>query len=613
MLTNKQEAVTLIKKNCSYVCALPGSGKTFVNTELCYNLLSSSQDLKILDVTFTRTAASEMKARLSKKLPPEMLSRVKISTLDSCIVNMARAYFNHHNIKFKLLIGPEYYLTVMRVVNELNICDMDSALEILDYYLSFPTDIQFENSDHKQIVDTYKDIINSKKIPAFDLKTLGRLLIEKIHANEIAPYPFDIIIIDEFQDTGQIQYEWIKLHGKGFKGKSTIIGIGDDDQALYRFAGSLGHANFINLKNDFIADGYNLDTCFRCAPNILAFAESIIKHNSYRVNKEFNAIKGEHSGTINIHLHSNSIVNDLLPHFAKKPSNISILCRTNMLVNEVELLMVNEHIPYQRLNGKGGLFSDYNVVAYVKLLTSIVLDKNPYSIIDVLGWLHESESKLRFIESYINERNIKRVSQLDIGELLKQGLSTASNVIFSNISRWQKYGKSTEIFRCQKNIISLIADFFPEKRSTKKVFSFADFITQRLKGDTFKERVAGLDAMLNQIMDNNSEIDRSKVTIGTLHASKGLEWDTVWIIDASHDKIPSVMKESIIEAKNNLQMHLEDERRLFYVGTTRAERELNISFSGDLSVFLANADLSLATFYDAENNEIEVNTEDLIS
>lgn len=605
MLTNKQDAVSKIKNNSSYVCALPGSGKTFVNTELCYNLLSDPDNLSILDVTFTRNAAAEMKVRLKAKLTSDMLKRIKISTLDSCIVNMAKAYFKHHNTQFKLLIGAEYYLTVLRVVNDLNICDMETALEIIDYYLSFPSDISIENHEHFLIVDKYREILASKPIPTFDLKTLGKFLIDKIKSNQILPYSFDVIIIDEFQDTGQIQYEWIKLHGKQYKGNSVIIGIGDDDQALYRFAGSLGHANFINLKNDFSADGYNLDTCFRCAPKILEFAESIIKHNTYRVEKEFNAINRGALGVINIHKHSNDIVDDLLPHFLGKPTNTAILCRTNFLVNEVEVLMINESIPYQRLNAKGGLFSDYNVLAYVKLLIAVVLDKNPNSIVDVLGWLKESESSLIYLQNYIKNRNIQRTSQLNVNELKNNDFSVVSSALFHNMSSWRSQSASSEIFKCQKSILSVISDYLPNKGSVKRVFGFADFITQRIKGDTFAERVMRLDAMLNQISGDQIEIDRNKVTLGTLHASKGLEWETVWILDASQDKIPSPLKDSSIETKNDLSMHTEDERRLFYVGSTRAEKVLNITFDGEMGLFLANSKLELATFFDANGDKIK--------
>ncbi|MGP4945214.1 UvrD-helicase domain-containing protein [Pseudoalteromonas nigrifaciens] len=605
MLTPKQSAVSKIDKKHSYVCALPGSGKTHVNTELCSNLLEDTS-VTILNATFTRSAAMEMKSRLASKISAAKLKRITVSTLDSSIVQMAKAFFKYKNQKFKILLGAEYYLTVMRVVNDVEECDIDEALEVLDYYLSFPTDIKYESELHYRIVESYKRILKSKHEPTFDLKSLGRLMIDKMKCGEIKPYAFSYIIIDEFQDTGQIQYTWLKLHGE--LGSSKLIGIGDDDQALYRFSGSLGHANFVNLKKDFNADGYTLDTCFRCAPKILSFAESIINYNSYRVKKNFHASKKDNEGSINIYSHDDPI-DELLPHLLQNPKNTAILCRTNRLLNDLEVFMVNEKIDYQRLNGAGGLFSDYNVLAYVKLLITVVLNKNIFSLIEVLTWLGEKENKLLFFQEYITSRNIKHPSQLDVSELLKQGLSQVTNDILINIKDWYKSGDNTEVFKAQKNIIQVIVAYFQDKRAQKRVFGFSDFVTQRIKGDTFKERVQRLDVMLNQISASNVEIDRNKVTLATMHASKGLEWPTVWVIDVSEGSVPALMKESVIESKNDESMHIEDERRLFYVACTRAEQTLNINYCESYGKFLGQADLHICNIFDAQGKRIILSDE----
>ncbi|MAD76013.1 MAG: hypothetical protein CML20_14695 [Rheinheimera sp.] len=604
MLLPKQLAVSLICKIHSYVCALPGSGKTYVNTELCSNLLES-EDVRILNATFTRNAAGEMKSRMSKRISPEKLKRIKISTLDSIIVEMAKAYFAFVNKKMKLLVGPEYHLAVMRVVNELNFYDMEQTFEILDFYLSAVNDIEYENDNHRAVVDTYKNILQSKSLPTYDLKSLCKFLVKKISDGEIKPYAFSHIIVDEFQDTGQLQYEWLKLHGS--IGNAVIIGIGDDDQSLYRFAGSLGHANFINLKKNFNADGFTLDTCFRCAPKILKFAESVITYNKHRVTKEFNSVDKGVVGEINVYSHPDP-VNDLISHIKPGTKNTAILCRTNRLINDVEVFLVNEGIDYQRMSGSGGLFSDFNVLAYVKLIIATILNKNPSSLIDVFGWLKESESNLLMMESYVIENNIKKTSQLKADDVLQMGLSSTISAIIENQGKWRSMAQSEEVFKCQKAILTEIAYSFPDERARKRVFGFSDFVTQKIKGATFKERVERLEVMLNKVSSNSEKIDREKVTIGTMHASKGLEWSTVWILDASEGKVPAEMKESVIESKNNYEMHIEDERRLFYVATTRAEHQLNINYSGEAGMFLSQSDLSLCKIYDQQGKLVELSS-----
>lgn len=602
MLLPKQNAVSQIQSNHSGVCALPGSGKTYVNTELCLNLLNNNPSNSILNITFTRTAAAEMKKRLSQKLTQDQMRQVKVSTIDSAMVAMANAYFKHTQSRYKLLIGGSYYFVVLRIVNEINEFTVEEVMEILDYYLSFPKLIQFENEKHQAVFDLYRKIISNTHPQSFDLKTLAKLLISKMEAGEIRPYAYDHIIIDEYQDTGQLQYQWLKHHGS--LGNSILIGIGDDDQSLYRFAGSLGYDNFLNLKNDFNADEYTLDTCFRCAPKILKYAESIITKNNHRVPKEFNAFDASKPGVINIYEHD-GIVESVTTKLAHGAKNTAILCRTNQQANDIEVALGNEGIAYQRLNAKGGLLSDYNVLAYAKLLISVILDKDVTNLIDVFAWQGESEKNLVFLERYFSQRKIIKPSQLDISELNKQGLSTSTNTILNNMQTWRRYADDENVFKTQKAIITAI-EYRMTKFASKRVRSFSDFITKRLSGSTFKKRVEALDKIHQQIKNDTAEINREVITIATMHASKGLEWDSVWIVDVSHENIPLTEKESIIQAKNDAVAHLEDERRLYYVAVTRAERELNLTFEKEVSQFISDSDLSLVNFYDVNGAKVPI-------
>jgi len=602
MLLPKQKAVSQIKSNHSGVCALPGSGKTYVNTELCLNLLNDNVNCSILNITFTRTAAAEMNKRLSQKLTESQMKRVKVSTIDSAMVAMAKAYFKYIQAPYKLLIGGSYFFVVLRIVNEINDFTVEEVMEILDYYLSFPKLIQFENESHKAVLDLYRKIISNTHPQSFDLKSLAKLLISKMEEGQIRPYAYDYIIIDEYQDTGQLQYQWLKLHG--VIGTSKIIGIGDDDQSLYRFTGSLGYDNFLNLKKDFNADEYTLDTCFRCAPKILKYAESIITKNKHRVHKEFNAFDAAKAGVINIY-EQNDIIESVTAKLASGAKNTAILCRTNQQANDIEVAFGNEGIAYQRLNAKGGLLSDYNVLAYAKLLISVILDKDVTNLIDVFAWQGESEKNLVFLERYFSQRKLFKPSQLDISELNKQGLSTSTNTILNNMQTWRKNADDENVFKTQKAIITAI-EYKMTKFASKRVRSFSDFVTKRLSGRTFKNRVEALDKIHQQIKNDTAEINREVITIATMHASKGLEWDSVWIIDVTHENIPLIEKESIIHAKNDSMAHLEDERRLYYVAVTRAERELNLTFESEVSQFITDSDLSLVQFYDINGTRVPI-------
>lgn len=211
-LTPKQFAVSQIRDHHAYVIALPGSGKTHTSVELTINLLNATESNMVLIVTFTRAAAKEINERLANSLTEEQLKRIKVSTLDSCVVNMAKQIFMSSNTKFKLLLGSKYYLTIFRITKELAIPDHDTVAEVLDYYLSTPTQPRFECELHKAIVELYQSILASMYFPTYDLKSLAKMVITKMVNKEILPYSFSHIIVDEFQDTGGVQYEWIKLH-----------------------------------------------------------------------------------------------------------------------------------------------------------------------------------------------------------------------------------------------------------------------------------------------------------------------------------------------------------------------------------------------------------------
>ena len=139
----------------------------------------------------------------------------------------------------------------------------------------------------------------------------------------------------------------------------------------------------------------------------------------------------------------------------------------------------------------------------------------------------------------------------------------------------------------------------------KKSSIIVDFINRKIKGDDIFDKLKKVFKIVESIQDTNNEIDKSVLTLSTLHSSKGLEWNTVWILDCSEGSIPPVMQISPLDFKNDEQLHAEDERRLFYVGITRAVKELNITFKQEMSPFLAHADLTYAKCFDLAGDLVD--------
>jgi superfamily I DNA/RNA helicase len=591
-LTPKQNKVSLVYDNHTVVCAIPGSGKTHTAVQLIINISNKNNGCPILIVTFTRSAAKEMKTRLKKHLTNNQFQQAKIATLDSCIVNMAKGYFKGN--RFDLLVEANYTLTMIRIANEFAIQDHSEVSTIIEYYLTQTGEKNFETKLHQDIYNTYQEVLASKRVPTFDLKSLAVFVVNKLNENnnDIQPFNFSHAIIDEYQDTNMIQYRWIESHAR--IGKTKIIGIGDDDQLLFRFNGALGNEAFNLLQREHNADELPMDTCFRCAPNILQFGASVISKNKDRIEKEFNSYYAIPNGTINIYETLDQI-NWLTKLITSQRTNTAILTRNNLRLTEVQNLLISYGIEVQRICGLGGFFDNPHAIAFMKLLGIIFLNRKPEDIIDVMGWLGESHQTLNEMANLINQAQIdnKPIPWDIIYDNLD--LSDCSTGFIRNKRQW-KEATAGSIHKRIRNVFDHFDHLIPSG-GDKVCGHVVDYIGHKTKGDTLEEKLANIFKLIDSVMDDDYEIDRTKITLSTLHSAKGLEFDTVFIVDCSEGSIPSSLKESPIEAQNNIELHIEDERRAFYVGITRAIKELNINFCKEQSIFLAHSDWSLCNFY----------------
>jgi superfamily I DNA/RNA helicase len=596
-LTPKQNTVSQVYDNHAVVCALPGSGKTHTAIQLILNIISKNNGCPILIVTFTRSAAKEMKERLKKSLTKSQLKQAKVATLDSCIVNMAKTYFKGK--RFDLLVGASYTLVMIRIANEFAIQDYNDVSTIIEYYLMQVGEKEFESQLHLDIYNTYQQVLSSRRVPTFDLKSLAVFIVSKLNedSHDLKPFAFSHAIIDEYQDTNTIQYRWIESHAR--LGNTKIVGIGDDDQLLFRFNGALGYEAFELLQREHNADVLPIDMCFRCAPNILQFGASIIIKNQNRIEKEFNSLPSLPKGTINIYKTLDKLgwINKLIP---VQRTNTAILTRNNMVLTEVQNVLISYGIKVQRICGLGGFFDNPHAIAFMKLLGVIFINRQPSSVIDVMGWLGESHQVLNDMAGIINDaENSSTPVDWDLFEEID--ISECTLTFIRNKKTW-KSDKGGSIHRQIRNIFDKFSHLMPTG-AEKVCGHVVDYVGRKAKGDTLEEKLINVFKLIDSVMDDDSEIDREKITLSTLHSAKGLEFDTVFIVDCSEGSIPSALIESPIEAQNNEELHIEDERRALYVGITRAIRELNITFYKEQSAFLAHADLSLANFIELTDEE----------
>jgi superfamily I DNA/RNA helicase len=411
------------------------------------------------------------------------------------------------------------------------------------------------------------------------------------------------LLVDEFQDTDAIQLEWVSCMGEvGAGGEGAKIAVvGDDDQSIYSWRGSLGFEAFQEFKERFGASAYVLSRCFRCSPAILKSAKAFIENNEDRLDKEMvSAVADEGKVTkvpippefISKYLMKKSMADELeiRKDKNKKQSKAddkkfenyrfvaekiedsqkggwAVLARTNKQLDQMERAFTELGIKVLRIGGKS-IFDNVHAVSMVNLFLSLIKDKAASELVSGLGWIGESEA------------NLKRIYT----ESRRSGFASISQLGDSPWSPITSYLQS----------IAQLAKQCREQDAEKYIDKWAQVMRRIIKKMDDKEKVLQetiLDIIVN-ILKGSRGVKSSKakdddtdfVTLSTFNSSKGLEWENVWLIDMDAGVIPMLKDDISLSA-------IEEERRLVYVAMTRAERELYLSYrEGEESVFIEEID-----------------------
>lgn len=570
------------------ISAGAGSGKTRVIT---YKIAYLIHELKlpshsILGLTFTNKAADEMKRRITNfKNNKENLW---ISTFHSLCTRILRRELNNN---FIIIDQSDKNSILKKIIKENNL-DKD----VYDIKMLGSTISRFKNNriDHNNndgdLTDIMKNVFNIYR--KYE-KLKGRqhyfdfddLLIETIKLfykdkNILEKYRkrFQYILVDEFQDTNQSQYELIYLLGYD---KKNITIVGDPDQSIYSWRGA-SIENFNRFKKDFKKCRIiKLEQNYRSANNILQAATSMIKHNSSYDNKVLwskrkKGAKIKVFSCISIHDESDFIINQI-NEFKKegaKYKDIAVFCRTNYYYQNLEFKLQENNVPYKIIGGLK-FFEKYEIkilLAYLRFL---------YNKDDVISLMKIINCPARGIgKSTIDKINeTANRERKNIWEIL----CSIENYGFKKIDNI-------------KNFVSLIKDlqYIKEERD---LLSLCALLVNKIKFREYLEkfpefeiRVNNVDELLNDVKtfikdDRNlkledyinrisllSEIDdfhsgEDFIHIITIHNAKGMEFKNVFIIGLQEGMFPHY---KVLEDMDS-DIKLEEERRLFYVGLTRAK------------------------------------------
>lgn len=574
MGSTKDQGLVIERDDNTLVCALPGSGKTYVLVELTKRLLSRDGAYSVHLLTFTDAARVELTERMLHALTPRAMERVTISTFHSTALAMTRGKLNR-----RLLMANELMLFVKSVLNEADHLDLIDKFrfKVPDVVRLFDEmgrsqDLSKEYSDTEvALYELYKDMLI--KQGKTDFNVVCQLSVSWLAQREIPPVSATHILVDEFQDTDALQYMWLREHA--LLGKKLVV-VGDDDQAIYSFRGGQGYDNMVAFQSEFNADAYVLRDCFRCSKEILNRAGMLIKFNNPdRIDKPMNAVR-EEQGTVKI-IKSGTMDNQLnriLDAVSKEPHTWAVIARNNAILDRVETVIQGHGIEYNRRGGKS-FFDGVAPYSLIQIASVISGKHDDHTLHRALAALSVPEAETARIIG------LCRTAKTTFGGLKHAEIGHHADLqkFHSLAEGWHDIpaGREDAKRTYMQSIVKLLVIHL-DKRDQKHAQVVGDVIAGR-HWESLGESIAQLKSSLDsKKRKDQSEEAAPKLSLITMHSSKGLQFDNVWIVGSDTGTIPS--KEALAGGK------IAEERRLMYVAMTRAISSLTMSYTSEPSEFL---------------------------
>lgn len=607
-LNDRQREAVLTTEGPLLVLAGAGSGKTRVLTHRIAYLIEEKGVFpgNILAITFTNKAANEMKERIKKLINSKSVD-MWIGTFHSICVRILRRDIDRigYDRNFVIYDQDDQMTLVRDCIREKNLDDKmykpNSVLSFIssqkDSLIDPDTCIKQNYNDFRkrnlgEIYELYQRRLRMSNALDFDdliLKTI-ELFVSNPDVLNYYQEKFKYILIDEYQDTNKPQYELVRLLSKK---NMNICVVGDDDQSIYKFRGA-DIRNILEFEKDFPnTKVIKLEQNYRSTKTILEAANYVIQNNYGRKNKKLWTSNEEGSSVklykaMNEHDEANFVADKIKEMIESKDmsySDFAVLYRTNAQSRVLEEALIKARIPYKIV---GGLkFYDRkeikDILAYLKLIQNPVDNISLKRIINVpkrgIGL-----RTLEKIEEYSNQRGESIYSAiLDIEEIPGISQRAISNIrsFTTLINKFMAMKEVLGVKELIENVIDstgylgeLEEDDSIEARTRieniKEFISVAVDFEQNAEEKTLEEFLASI-SLLSDI-DKTEEGSENTVILMTLHSAKGLEFPVVFLTGMEEGMFP-------ISRALTDEEELEEERRLCYVGITRAKQILYMTYA----------------------------------
>lgn len=584
-LSDAQKKAVMHKEGPALVLAGPGSGKTTVITERTNSLIKNCgiEPIHILVVTFSKAAALQMKQRFLS-LSGCTSTMVRFGTFHSVFYEILK---HAYHITADNIAGEE---TVYRFLREIT-SSMDLEIEDESEFLhDLVQEISQVKSEQIPLAHYY-----AKSVPEEAFRKIYQAFQRKMEAEHLLDYDdlmvctwqlfkeredilngwrkrWQYILVDEFQDINLLQYEVIKMLAAP---ANNLFIVGDDDQSIYRFRGAKPEImlNFPKEYPDCVR--ILLDRNFRCPGNVMDYAAKVISRNTVRFPKEIKKVKAD-GAAVKMLLYENpqqeslGIIKRIQDYLQKGYSyrEMAVLYRTNTDAGPISQKLLEYNVPFVMKDAVPNLFEHWiakHIRAYLKCAMGSRARQDYLQILNrpkrYIGreCLDTQMVDLERLRCYYEDKYwvVQRIDKLesDLRVVGRMDPYTAVNYIRHGIgyeTYLEEYADYRKI-RCEDllEVLDRLAESAKNFQTHTEWMKYMDEYTELLKTQA-----------------KSAKREENALTLMTMHSAKGLEFKIVFLIDVNDGIIPY--------KKALMQSDVEEERRMFYVGLTRASERLHI-------------------------------------
>ncbi|MEJ5305897.1 MAG: UvrD-helicase domain-containing protein [Ignavibacteria bacterium] len=609
-LNPKQKEAVTTTEGPVLVVAGAGSGKTLVLTyRIAYLISLGISPSSILALTFTNKAASEMKERI-RNLVGKRADYIFMGTFHSIFARILRreAHLIGYSKDYSIYDTDDQENVIKGILKDFNISENHLSPRFIQNVISKAKNkLLFKENGFEKFFGSYNKKLSeifeeyNRRLKNSNAMDFDDLLIKPIEL--FSNYPellqeyrerFNYILVDEYQDTNVAQYYLLKMLVNDNK---NICCVGDDAQSIYKWRGAEVR-NILDFNKDFPETKIiRLEQNYRSTKSILAVADSVIKNNVYQIEKTLwtSNEQGE-KVTVTVCFDERDEANyiakkivELINSKKYNPRDIAILYRTNAQSRYFEETLIKSSIPYVIVGGvefyKRKEVKD--VLAYLKLLVNPKDDESFLRVVNfpARGIGDVSIETLRNIALQKEKSLFLAIPDLINSENVSDRIKKNFKAFYELIIKYQDLVNQSDFYSVIKTLIDEIGilQLFKEEGTEDSIQRYENIIQllnsiQEFQAANSDKTLVDYLSEISLIADiDNWEDRKNAIVLMTLHSAKGLEFDVVFIVGCEEGLLP-LKRDGEIE-------DIEEERRLFYVGCTRAKKHLFISYARNRNRF----------------------------